>query len=99
MINLPSLVGKDFIYCLMWAEFPALCALRYCDANILAIDKIYYLVKRVDFALLSSQTILNDESLFESMSDALSDGVSKEMITVFGHSEDKDCFSVDEESR
>ncbi len=82
----------------MRAVFPALCALRYCDANILAIDKIYYLVKRVDFALLSSQTILNDECLFGSMSSALCDGVNKEMTTVFENLEEEDYFS-DEDSR
>ncbi len=57
-----------------------------------------YLMKRVDYSLLSSQTFLNDEGLFESMRNALSDGVNKVMSTTFGHS-DKDCFSYDEESR
>ncbi len=64
--------------------YPALCALRLCDANILAKDKIYHLVKRVDYTLLSSLTIEKDESLFKPRSGALCNGVSEEMSTVFG---------------
>ncbi len=43
--------------CLLRAVLPALWGMRYCDANILTMDKIYYLMKRVDHALLSSQSI------------------------------------------
>mmetsp|Transcript_17415 Transcript_17415/g.36517 ORF Transcript_17415/g.36517 Transcript_17415/m.36517 type:complete len:108 (-) Transcript_17415:982-1305(-) len=82
----------------MRAVFPALRALRYCYANILAMDKKYYLVKTVDYALLSSQTILNDKSLFESMMGALCNGVSKEMSAVFQISEDEDYLSDDNSS-
>ncbi len=31
------------VYCLMRAVFPALCAMRYCDANVPAMDKIFIL--------------------------------------------------------
>ncbi len=72
----------------MRAVFPVLCALRYCDANIPVLDKKYYLAKRVDYALLNSQTILNDEGLFGSMSNALCDRVNKETSTVFENSEE-----------
>ncbi len=72
------------IYCLMRAVFPALCTMRYCDANLPTMDKIYYLVKRVDYALLSSQPILNDEELFGSIYGALCEGVSNELSTAFG---------------
>ncbi len=68
----------------MSVVFPALCAMRYCDANVPAMDKIYYLVKRVDYALLSSQPILNDEELFGLMYGALCEEVSNELSTVFG---------------
>ncbi len=34
------------IYCLLHAVFPALKALQYCDSNISAMDKIYFLVKQ-----------------------------------------------------
>ncbi len=61
--------------------FPALCALRYCDAKIPAMDKIYYLVKRVDYALLSSQPFLTDEELFGPMNGELCDGVNDEFGT------------------
>ncbi len=77
------------IYCLMRAMFPALCVLRYCVANIPVMDKMYYLVKMLDDALLSSQTILNDEGFFGSMSSALCDRVNKEISTVFGNSEEE----------
>ncbi len=39
------------IYFLLCAVFPALKVLRYCDSNIPAMDKIYFLVKQVDEAL------------------------------------------------
>ncbi len=55
------------IHCLMRAVFPALRAMRYCDANVPIIDKTSYLVKRVGYALLRSQPILNDEGLFGPM--------------------------------
>ncbi len=61
------------IYCLMRVDFSAVCALRYCDANIPVMSKIYCLVKRVDYAILSSQTILNDKGLFGLMSGGLCD--------------------------
>ncbi len=57
------------------------------------MDKIYSIVKRLNYALLSSQTILNDEGLFGSMSGVLCDGVNKEMSNVFGNSEEEDSFS------
>ncbi len=53
------------------------------------MDKIYYLVKRVNYALLISQTILNDRHLFGSMSGACN-GLSKEMSVVFGMSQKED---------
>ncbi len=71
------------LYRLMSAVFPALCAMRYCDANVPVMDKIYYLVKRVDYALLSSQPILNDERLFGPMYGALCEGVSFLLVFYF----------------
>ncbi len=67
------------------AVFPAPCTLQYCDANIPAMDKIYYFVKIVIYSVLSSQTLLNDEGLFGSMSSALYDKVNEAMSTIFGH--------------
>ncbi len=52
------------IYCLLCAVFPALKALRYCDSNINAIDKIYYLVQQADDALLDSFLLLDNQDLF-----------------------------------
>ncbi len=58
------------IYCLMRAVLPVLQAMRYCEAKVPAIT-IYYLVKRVNHTLLSSQPILNDEGLFGPMNGVL----------------------------
>ncbi len=82
----------------MRAVFPALCAMRYCDANVPTMDKIYYLVKRVDYALLSSQSILNDEKLFGSMNGDLCEGVRDKLKTVFGESGEEE-FQIDDELR
>ncbi len=83
---------------MMRAVFPTLCAMRYCDANLPTMEKIYYLVKRGDCALLSSQPILNDEGLVEPMYRALCGGVSNELSTVFGKSGEEE-FLNDDESR
>ncbi len=52
------------IYCLLHDMFPALKALRYCNSNIFAVDKIYFLVKQADEALLDPQKVLDDKDLF-----------------------------------
>lgn len=67
------------IHRLLRAAFPTRHALKYYDANIPSIDKINYLMKKVDNAFLSSQTILNDEDLFGFMSRLLCDRINKEM--------------------
>ncbi len=55
--------------------------MSYCDAIIPPMGKKHYFVKTVDYALLSSQPISNDEGLFGSMSGALCDGMSNKMST------------------
>ncbi len=55
------------IYCLLHALFPALKALMYCHSNIHAIDKIIFLVKKADGALLDSQKSLDNKNIFGSM--------------------------------
>ncbi len=74
------------IYCLLRAVFPALKALRYCDSNIPAMDKIYFLVKRADEALLNSQKLLDDEDLFGSMRGVTLSDCELELDEVFGDS-------------
>ncbi len=54
-------------------------------------------MKRVDYALLSSQSILNDEGLFGSMYGDLCEGVSDELSTVFGESGEE--LQIDKELR
>ena len=62
------------------------------------MDKIYWLVKRVDYALLSSQPILNDAWLFGPMNGALCDQVNNELTTVFGEFGEEE-FLIDDELR
>ncbi len=76
---------------------PALCALRYRNANVPAVDKINYLIKWVDYALLSSQPILNSEWIWGSMSADLCDGVKKYLSVTFGKS--KGDIFIDDKSR
>ncbi len=78
--------------------FPALQAMRYCDANIPAMDKTKYLVNRVDYSLLSSQPVLNDNGLFGPMNGELCDGVNDEFSTVFGEFGEEE-FPSDDPSR
>ncbi len=40
--------------------FPALKALRCCNSNILAMDKINFLVKRADASIDNSSSMLDD---------------------------------------
>ncbi len=72
------------IYCLLHAVFPALIALRYCDSNIPAMDKIYYLVKQADDALIDSQLLLDDQDLFGSMRGVVLSDCKEEWDEVFG---------------
>ena len=69
------------IYSLCRAVFPAIRALRYCDKNEPAMDKIYLLVHRTKVALEMSVEALNDESLFESL--ANEEGLEQEMKEVY----------------
>ncbi len=50
----------------------------------------------MDYALLSSQPILNDEELFGPMYGALCEGVSNELSAVFGESGEKEYLCEDE---
>ncbi len=67
---------------MMRAVFLAPQAIRYYDATIPTMDKIYY--------LLSSQPILNDKELFGPMNGALCDGVNNKLGTVFGESSEEE---------
>ncbi len=58
--------GRQLI-CLLHVVLPTLKTLRYCDSNIPAMDKIYFLMKQADEALLDSQLLLDNQDLFESM--------------------------------
>ena len=72
------------IYCLLRAVSPALKALRYCDSDIPAMDKIYFLVKRADDALHHPQLLLDDQDLFGSMRGVMLSNCNEELDEVFG---------------
>ncbi len=72
------------IHCHLYDVFPALKALRYCDSNIPAMDKILVLVKWADEALLDLQLILDDQDLFGSMRGVMLSDCKEELDEVFG---------------
>jgi hypothetical protein len=69
------------IYFLLRAVYPALKALRYCDSNTPAMDKIIYLVHRATESINKSIDFFNDSDIFETMED--DDGVAFERIEIF----------------
>ncbi len=66
--------------------FPTLKTMRYCDSNVSAMDKIFYLVKRVDAAINKPSSILNDEELLGSHATFVITGCDEELHKVFGES-------------
>ncbi len=72
------------ICCLLRAVFPDLKALQYCDANYLAMDKIYYLVHRANDAILMSALDFDDVDLFRPMQVTELNGIDLEMTAVNG---------------
>ncbi len=72
------------IYYLLCAVFPALKALQYCDSNISAMDKIYFLVKQADEALHGLQLLLDDQDLYGSMVGSTLPECEEEFDEVFG---------------
>ncbi len=64
--------------------FPALKALRYCDSNVPAMEKIFSLVKRAHAAIENSSSLLNDEELFDCADSSSVSGCEEELDEVFG---------------
>jgi hypothetical protein len=52
------------LYIILHCVFPALRALRYCDASRPVMEKIFFLSHRTTEAILRSQEVLNDPNLF-----------------------------------
>ena len=52
------------LYILLHCVFPALRALRFCDASRPVMDKIFFLSHRTTEAIIRSQEVLNDPNLF-----------------------------------
>ena len=67
------------LYILLRALYPA--ALRYCDKNDPAMDKIYFLAHRTSLALEWSISLLDDMDLFQVFE---SDDLLDEALEVFG---------------
>ncbi len=63
--------------------FPALKTLRYLDSNVPAMDKIFFLVKRVDAAILILSSMRNDEELFGCQDNCVITGCKEELDEVF----------------
>ncbi len=82
------------MYFLLRPVFPALRALRYCDANKPAMDKIYYLCNHAEKALLRSNSLLSDYYLFGFLDENFTEGMDKELEEVFGCT--KDDFNENE---
>ncbi len=72
------------IFCFLRAVFPALKALRYCNPNVPALDKIYFLLKWADAAIDNSSSILNDEEMFGCPDNCMITGSEEELDEVFG---------------
>ena len=71
------------LYTLVRAVFPALRALRYCDSNTPAMDKIFHLSHRTTMAIEKSIASLNDVDLFGAFSDE-DESLNAEASEIFG---------------
>lgn len=70
------------IYILLRSCFPALRALRFCDAGVPNMDKLYYLSHKATMALEFSTETLNKKTTFSSLKD--DGGVGFESTEIFG---------------
>ncbi len=66
--------------------FPTLKSFDDCISNILAIDKIFFLVKHTGKALIESQNLLDDEELFGPVKGVMIADCDLELDEVFGES-------------
>ncbi len=74
--------GRQFLSTLRC--FPALIVLRYCDSIFPAMDKINFLVKRADGALIDSQLLLDDQDLFGSTRGVILSDCKEKFDELFG---------------
>jgi hypothetical protein len=80
-----DIMDDDFwksVYILNRAVYPLIRALRYCDANEPAMDKIFYLSHQATVALEKSIDLLNDKDLFPDYYDDGSD-IAFELEQIF----------------
>ena len=72
------------IYVLLWAVYPALKALRFCNSNIPAMDKIYYLTRKAEETILKSVQDLDDDKIFGPSGSVAFSGCDDEFEEIFG---------------
>ena len=95
VINLNNPNFWKALYALCRAVFPAIRALRACDANVPFMNRIYLLTYRTRKAIEKSAEALNDEDLFGSIS---LDGLEQEQGEVFEEDTDDDSSEDDSDS-
>ena len=78
------------LYIILRAVFPALRLLRYCDKSKPAMDKIYYLSYHTTQALEQSESVLNDEALFDQITSDRHLGQGMDILGVEDNDEDED---------
>ena len=75
------------MYILIHAVFHKLWALRYCNSNNPAMDKIYYLLHQASVAVGKSGNNLNDETLVDTLES--DKDLKAEVTKVFGENKDE----------
>ncbi len=65
-------------------RYPALKALHFCDSNIPAMDKIYYLTKKAEETILKSVQDLDDEKIFGPSGSVVFSSCDDEFEEIFG---------------
>ncbi len=68
------------LFALTRAVFPALRTLRYADASVPSMDKLFFLSHRTTLAIEASMDILNDTSLFGSLDGDADLALEREML-------------------
>ncbi len=76
------------VYFLLRAMFPALRVLRYYDANKAAIDKIYFCGDQAQNALLRSNSLLSNYSLFVFLEEEFPEWANEEFEELFSCTKD-----------
>ena len=82
------------LYILLRCVFPALRALRFCDASRPVMDKIFFLSHRTTEAIIRSQDVLNDPNLFGALKSDRNLNSAEGNVILGGESDDDDGEDV-----